>query len=360
MSLYGKIGIAGRTLKARLEQLKVAEDIASTVLNSVPPENRDPKDKTFVETMVRYFVENRSAISGSAALTTIQAAGFDDLDAVVGAVEAVAEAVSMTIKVGKEEEEKFAKPAETTSKRAKDMFPPDYKFKGTKVEDYDEVIKFINPRNFNAEKAEEEWLTAIMMTVAYQGFDWRHTLKLFVTRGKENGFAKEVIQKHMKVLVAITVERGPAFFKRENRWNGISEEMKENLKALKNSYGIVTKSGQLTKDDISLSRIVALVPTYVSDVMIHSKKVPIANHVSPNIHDAVKFPGAAAFIPRDDNDTFEAWYTWYEAFSRVINPGGVNPNLKKFATAIWNSDLFDNNDDRRKLWAKYNQPYPKK
>jgi hypothetical protein len=252
-------------------------------------------------------------------------------------------------------EEQWKKPENELIEKVKKLFPSTYKKVEAPKDSMTETLKFIDPHKFKL-TTEAEWIKAIMSTVAFQGFDWRNVLGIFVKRGKEMGFSAVEVQNHLRIFAAIAVERGPAFFKRKDRWGGIPKDVKEGLESLAAAYGLSLKKGGLARDDLTLNRLIAVIPSYIAEIMRASKKTPIASGVGADIHDNVRFPGAATMIPSDDQGTFDKWFESYKAFSKVINPNGDQSNLGRFATAIWKSDLY-NDTQRKALWAEFNKAY---
>lgn len=198
-------------------------------------------------------------------------------------------------------------------------------------------------------------LKKMMVEVAFMGFRWRDVFSKLRKRAKDAGISKEIFIYHMRFFCAIYVERGSAYL-----WRGLTtlknKTMKVYIQAMIKVYDVVKQrpAGGYQPDDATITRIVALFPDLVSQVMKEAAKVPIAMETSPEIKNWLKFPGGASLIPKDKAEAYTAWLKWYRAFGKVINKG-VEPaegDVKRFGDAIHQSDVMS--DVRRNevyAWA---------
>lgn len=146
--------------------------------------------------------------------------------------------------------------------------------------------------------------------------------------------------------------RGPIF--REKQMNKTGESGRKEMKDLVNVYGIKTeemKASDLDSKDITLPRIVACFPWHQALVrMMVEKKglLPVVVQDDHKLPYYLQFPAAGSLIPAK-SDLRERWINWMIDFDSVIRPKASDvKTINKYATAILNSDLFDQ-DERTKI-----------
>jgi len=188
-------------------------------------------------------------------------------------------------------------------------------------------------------------MTAIMKAVEFEGLNHVAILNKLRYRAKIANISKSTFIYHMRLLVAVYIERGSSFLFRgiEKMSNYV---VRMYIKALIPVYDILKEKplGGYKSNDVSLARIVAIFPMMVAELMKKAKKVPIAANVSPNVPSWYKFPGGASLIPRGEEEFFNQWKAWYEEFGKVINRGKKQDDTRSnadYAQAIWNSSVTD-------------------
>jgi hypothetical protein len=198
-----------------------------------------------------------------------------------------------------------------------------------------------------------EELKKIMAEVMFLGFRWQDVFSKLRKKAVEAKIPKDLFIYHMRFFCAIYVERGSSYL-----WRGLTnlknKEMKIYIQAMIKVYDVVKRrpTGGYAPDDATITRIVALFPDLVSEVIKTTNKIPIANEAAPTIKFWFKFPGGASLIPKDKVDDYKNWLIWYQAFGKVINKG-VEPavaDVKRFGDAIHGSEVVSA-DRRTVVWA---------
>lgn len=180
---------------------------------------------------------------------------------------------------------------------------------------------------------------------SYQGFDEIATLNAIKEKIGGDG------ARHLAVLLAYYVKNSPKATadKLEKISKSASSKVKEALK----HYNIDPSARVKKSTDLSISRIVAVLPNVVLGMRVAERPCAgVTVNIGENILEDPLFcsPEGAYMIPRDQPNVFEVWQEWARAFHNKINQKTSAKYNEDIAFAKFQSNIVSD-EMRAKLYA---------